>query len=297
MALPSVENIFKNKLSEKNICDFYLTRLVDHFDTGTKQVIICDKISILDFAYVSYLKDRTSRMAEDITKQQIKDINSAVAYSIACDESTDKSDIEQIALFYRYENSAEPQEDIIELIPLKGQTLREDICEAILECLRAKSINTTHLVSVATDGARSMTGDEYSGLCQQERYRDAASMRGRSRSPRPVKARKSKSEVILIVFLGIKGIVHFEFLPQGQIVNQTVSKDILRHLVRSVRDKRRSLWEAPAWTLDHDNASAHTALSIHQFLVERNIATLKHIPYSPDLSPCDFSSFLRLNLF
>ena len=34
----------------------------------------------------------------------------------------------------------------------------EDICEVVLECLWAKGINTTHLVSVATDGAPSMTG-------------------------------------------------------------------------------------------------------------------------------------------
>ncbi|KAL1007606.1 hypothetical protein UPYG_G00089010 [Umbra pygmaea] len=104
------------------------------------------------------VKDRTIKMAEDITRQQIKDINSAVAYSIACDESKDKGDIEQIALFCRYVNSAGPQEEIIELIPLKGQTRGEDICEAVLNCLRAKGINTTHLVLVATDGAPSMTG-------------------------------------------------------------------------------------------------------------------------------------------
>ena len=73
-------------------------------------------------------------MAQDITKQQIKDINSAVAYSIACDESEDKSDIEQIALFCRYANSVGPQEELIELIPLKGQTRGEDICGAVLEC-------------------------------------------------------------------------------------------------------------------------------------------------------------------
>ena len=59
-------------------------------------------------------------MAEDIAKQQIKDINIAVAYSIGCDESKDNIDIEQIALFHRYVNSAGPREEIIELIPLKG---------------------------------------------------------------------------------------------------------------------------------------------------------------------------------
>ena len=109
------------------------------------------------------VKDRTIKMAEDITRQQIKDINSAVAYSIACDESKDKGDIEQIALFCRYVNSAGPQEEMIELIPLKGQTRGEDVCEAVLNCLRAKGINTTHLVSVATDGAQSDRSAQ--GLC------------------------------------------------------------------------------------------------------------------------------------
>ena len=117
------------------------------------------------------------------------------------------------------------------------------------------------------------------------------------KSPRPVKARKSKSKVkmMLIVFFDIQGIVHFEFLPQGQTVNQTVYKEILPRLVRSVRDKRRSLWEAYTWTLHHDNAPAHTALNIRQFLAERNIATLEHPPYFPDLTP--FFSSLRSNLF
>ena len=104
------------------------------------------------------VKDRTIKIAENITKQQIKYINSAAAYSIACDESKDISDIEQIALFCRYVNSDGPQEEMIQLMPLKGQTRGEDICEAVLDCLRAKEIKTTHLVSVATDGAPSMTG-------------------------------------------------------------------------------------------------------------------------------------------
>ena len=115
-------------------------------------------------------------------------------------------------------------------------------------------------------------------------------------SPRPKKARKSKSKVkvMLIVFFDIQGIIHFEFLPQGQTVNQTVYEEILWRLVRSVRDKRRNLWEANTWALHHNNAPAHTALSICQFLAERNIATLEHPPYSPDLAPCDFFLFPKI---
>ena len=60
------------------------------------------------------------------------------------------------------------------------------------------------------------------------------------------------------------------------------------------RDKRRSLLEANPWALHHDNVPAHTALSICQFLAERNIATLEHPPYSPDLAPCDFFFFPKI---
>ena len=38
---------------------------------------------------------------------------------------------------------------------------------------------------------------------------------------------KSKVKVMLIVFFDIQGIIYFEFLPQGQTVNQTVHKEIL----------------------------------------------------------------------
>ena len=51
-----------------------------------------------------------------------------------------------------------------------------------------------------------------------------------------------------------------------------------------MRDKRRSFWEVHAWMLHHDNAPAYTALNIHQFLAERNIATLEH-PHIPLIWP------------
>ena len=46
--------------------------------------------------------------------------------------------------------------------------------------------------------------------------------------------------------------------------------------------------------LHHDNAPAHNALSIRQFLAEKNVAVLDQPPYSPDLAPCDFFLFPKL---
>ena len=61
-----------------------------------------------------------------------------------------------------------------------------------------------------------------------------------------------------------------------------------------MHDKSRSLWEAHTWVLHHDNAPAHTAMSIRLFLAERNIATLEHAPYCPDLALCDFFLFPKI---
>ena len=99
---------------------------------------------------------------------------------------------------------------------------------------------------------------------------------------------------MLITFFDARGIVHMEFLPQGQTVNQHVYKEILWRLLRSVREKRRELWQDNAWLLRQDNAPAHNVLSIRQFLAKRNVTVLDHPPYSPDLAPCDFFLFPKL---
>jgi hypothetical protein len=40
----------------------------------------------------------------------------------------------------------------------------------------------------------------------------------------------------------------------------------------------------------HDNASAHTALSVREFLASKQIIVLEHPPYSLDLASSDFGS-------
>ena len=100
---------------------------------------------------------------------------------------------------------------------------------------------------------------------------------------------------MLIAFFDVHGIVHAEFLPQDQTINQHVYKSILRCLMRSVREKRRELWEMRSWLLlHHDNAPAHNALGIREFLTKNNIAVPEQPPYSPDLAPCDFFLFPKL---
>ena len=143
---------------------------------------------------------------------------------------------------------------------------------------------------------RVVTGDEsrifeYDPLTKQQSLEWKSTL-----SPNPKKARvfKSKTKVMLIAFFDVHGIIHAEFLPQGLTINQHVYKNILLHMMRSVREKRRELWEMRSWLLHHDNAPAHNALGIWKFLAKNNIVVLEQPPYSPDLAPCDFFLFPKL---
>jgi histone-lysine N-methyltransferase SETMAR len=43
--------------------------------------------------------------------------------------------------------------------------------------------------------------------------------------------------------------------------------------------------------MHHDNAPAHTALSVREFLATKQIIMSDHPAYSPDLAPSDFFLF------
>jgi len=111
-------------------------------------------------------------------------------------------------------------------------------------------------------------------------------------SPRPKKARMSRSQVktMLACSFDYKGIVHYEFIAQGQTVNQQCYLEVLARLRESVRRKRPELWP-DNWILQYDNTPAQVALRVCEFLVMNSITKMVHPPYSPDLAPAIFGSF------
>jgi hypothetical protein len=60
-----------------------------------------------------------------------------------------------------------------------------------------------------------------------------------------------------------------------------------------VQRKGPKLWP-DKWTLHRDNALAHEALRFHKFLAKKSITNKDHLPYSPDLAPCYFWLFTKL---
>jgi hypothetical protein len=117
-------------------------------------------------------------------------------------------------------------------------------------------------------------------------------------SPRPKKARQVRSNVktMLIAFFDVEVLVHHEFLPQRQTMNQTVYITVLQRLCNAILRKRPHKWSFGTWLLHHDSVPCHAALSVREFLAKHSIPVVPHPPFSPDLAPCDFFLFLFLRL-
>jgi len=96
-----------------------------------------------------------------------------------------------------------------------------------------------------------------------------------------------------VVFFDIQDIVMAKWVPSGQTVNQQYYIEVMTKLREQVRRKRLELWRN-GWFLHQDNAPAHNAMSVKQFLANKNITVLEHPPYSPDLAPCNFCLFPKI---
>jgi hypothetical protein len=73
----------------------------------------------------------------------------------------------------------------------------------------------------------------------------------------------------------------------GQTVNQVYYLEVLKWLREKVRRKRPELFANNSWILHHDNAPAHTALSVRDFLASKQITVL-------DLALSDFFLFPKI---
>jgi len=67
----------------------------------------------------------------------------------------------------------------------------------------------------------------------------------------------------------------------------------MTRLRESVRRKRPELWP-DKWILHHDNAPAHDALRVREFLAKNSITKMDHPPYSPELSPLRFLALSKI---
>jgi len=148
---------------------------------------------------------------------------------------------------------------------------RKDVCLDLLDRLERES----------EFFSRFITGDESWILEYDPDTKRQSRLWHNANSPRPKKARMSKSKTKSIRSLSLslffsQGIVHKEFVPPGQTVNQTFYREVLERLRKRVARVRPGI--ARTWMLHHDNAPCHTAVSINEFLAERSIPVVPQPP-------------------
>jgi hypothetical protein len=100
---------------------------------------------------------------------------------------------------------------------------------------------------------------------------------------------------MFITFFKIKGIIHFELVPQGQRVNHVYYVEILKQLYEAACRKRAELWPRD-WIFHYDNAPAHKAPYVKKFLTQKkkSIIEMQHPPYSSDFAPNDLRLFPKI---
>jgi histone-lysine N-methyltransferase SETMAR len=98
----------------------------------------------------------------------------------------------------------------------------------------------------------------------------------------------------MFVFFDAQGVIHPEFVPEGQTVNGAVLFRCNGMVTdaNSLRPSRISQFKGMVSL--HDNAPAHTARVVAHFLARKQVTVLHHPSYSPDLAPVDFFLFPKL---
>ncbi len=143
---------------------------------------------------------------------------------------------------------------------------------------------------------RVITGDESWFWCYEPHMKRSTNawLRSTERQPQKVSKDCYVRKVMLIVFWDSRGIVHREFVANGQGIDRHVYLQTMHNLWEKVRRRRPQLWRCQSFWIHHDGAPAHRADNVINFLRATNTKILPHPPYSPDLAPSDFFLFARL---
>ena len=95
-------------------------------------------------------------------------------------------------------------------------------------------------------------------------------------------------------FFDSTGMIYVHWVPTGQTVNKEYYVEVLREFRKRFRRKRPTLFKSDQWHFHQDNAPVHNSILVTDYLTKMGIMIVSHLPYSPDLVPCDFCLFLML---
>ena len=96
------------------------------------------------------------------------------------------------------------------------------------------------------------------------------------------------------LFFDSTGIIYIHWVPTGQTVNKEYYVEVLREFKKRFRRKRPALFNSGQWHFHQDNAPVNNSILVTDYLTKRDIKTVPHPLYSPNLASCDFWLFPKL---
>ena len=91
-----------------------------------------------------------------------------------------------------------------------------------------------------------------------------------------------------------QALVHKEFVSEGKAANAELYKGVMDLFLKSIQRVRPAAFRSRFFFLLHDNAPAHKAASVCQFLTQKNVTIIYHPPLLPRLSPPNYFLFPKL---
>jgi hypothetical protein len=101
-------------------------------------------------------------MASNVKEQLIEKIKASKYYSVQLDESTEVSNMAHHLTFIRYEDEESVKEESLFCEPLLGRTTSDGIFKKLDQFMKVHGIEWKKCVGVCSDGARAMTGKQWS---------------------------------------------------------------------------------------------------------------------------------------
>ncbi|XP_050715475.1 general transcription factor II-I repeat domain-containing protein 2-like [Eriocheir sinensis] len=122
------------------------------------------------------VRRRIEEMSDNVHDSLKTRSSTLVAFSLALDASTDTKDTAQLAVFIRGVTAHDLQvcEEFLQLVPLRGTNIGQDIFDAVLQCVEQHSQDLSRLVCVMTEGARAMIGEKKGAASLLVRHCEAA---------------------------------------------------------------------------------------------------------------------------
>lgn len=140
---------------------------------------------------------------------------------------------------------------------------------------------------------RLVTGDEKWVLYNNVQRKRTWKQSGEHGDAMP-KASLHPMKVMLSVWWDCKGIIYFEFLPAGEMIDSDKYCRQLTNLNREIKEKRPILSNRKGVIFHHDNARPHVSKKTLRKLESLKWDVLTHPPYSPDIAPSDYHLFRSL---